>query len=69
MKLNQVRKRGWIFLLGLVLAGGGVLVVRPKPTCIPTQRSVQFLIGGERDAATARFVVRTVGSHLVLVAA
>src|SRR5882672_386697 len=43
MKLSQARKRWRVFLVGLVLAGGSIVVFRSEPLFIPLQASVQFL--------------------------
>ncbi len=43
MKLFQARRRWSVFLLGLVLAGGSIVVFRSEPLFIPIQASVQFL--------------------------
>ena len=43
MKLFQARKRWRVFLLGLVLASGSLVIFRSEPLFIPIQASAQFL--------------------------
>ena len=43
MKLFQARKRWRVFLLGLLLASGSLVIFRSEPLFIPIQASVQFL--------------------------